>query len=254
MAICISAAKRDHLEYLDSGKRRRYPPPRRSGVTAMVARSALPHVNNDNARSSSTASLARSPRMQTAKTKKAPGASLRGLLFANRRRNYMVFGAVELLLGVVFFFAVFFLVLFLAVLFFAGAFLAGVVVGLVGVVEFCACAAYGTVDAPTKASRANAEINAFILILLRFLFGVRAGGRCRTCPGRTARPKIRANTNMFRRIGDKFHATVMRSSAHVARMSHAPWRNFLRRNCPERVAGRARRTQLRLATERIDQI
>ena len=62
------------------------------------------------------------------------------------------------------FFAVFFLVvLFFAVLFLAGAFLAVVVLG-VEEVELCACAAYGTVDAPTNASRANAEINAFILL------------------------------------------------------------------------------------------
>jgi hypothetical protein len=75
----------------------------------------------------------------------------------------MVFGAALLDFDVFFavFFAVFFFVLFLAVLFFAGAFLA-VVLGAV-VLEPCACAANGTVDAPTNASRANAEINAFIL-------------------------------------------------------------------------------------------
>ncbi len=74
----------------------------------------------------------------------------------------MVFGAELVLLGFeVFFFVVFFAVVFFAVLFFAGAFLA-VVLGAV-VLELCACAAYGTVDAPTNASRANAEINAFIL-------------------------------------------------------------------------------------------
>jgi hypothetical protein len=43
----------------------------------------------------------------------------------------------------------------------AGAFFA-VVLGAEEV-ELCACAAYGTVDAPTNASKANAEINAFIL-------------------------------------------------------------------------------------------
>ena len=74
----------------------------------------------------------------------------------------MVFGAELVLLGFeVFFFVVFLAVLFLAVLFLAGAFFA-VVLGAEEV-ELCACAAYGTVDAPTNASRANAEINAFIL-------------------------------------------------------------------------------------------
>jgi hypothetical protein len=74
----------------------------------------------------------------------------------------MVFGAELVLLGFeVFFFVVFLAVVFFAVLFFAGAFLA-VVLGAEEV-ELCACAAYGTVDAPTNASRANAEINAFIL-------------------------------------------------------------------------------------------
>jgi uncharacterized membrane protein len=78
----------------------------------------------------------------------------------------MVFGA-ELVLGfdvflVDAFLVVFFLVVFFAVLFLAGAFLAVVVLG-VEEVELCACATYGTVDAPTNASRANAEINAFIL-------------------------------------------------------------------------------------------
>jgi hypothetical protein len=86
----------------------------------------------------------------------------------------MVFGAeLVLVLGfdvfflvdaflVVFFLVVFFAVLFLAGAFLAGAFLAVVVLG-VEEVELCACATYGTVDAPTNASRANAEINAFIL-------------------------------------------------------------------------------------------
>ena len=69
----------------------------------------------------------------------------------------MVFGAELVLLG----FEVFFFEVFFAVLFLAGAFFA-VVLGAEEV-EFCACAAYGTVDAPTNASRANAEINAFIL-------------------------------------------------------------------------------------------
>jgi hypothetical protein len=76
----------------------------------------------------------------------------------------MVFGAELVLLGFVVFFEealFFFLVLFFAVLFLAGAFLAVVVLGVE--VELCACAANGTVDAPTNASRANAEINAFIL-------------------------------------------------------------------------------------------
>ena len=74
----------------------------------------------------------------------------------------MVFGAVLVLGFEVFFVAVFFLVLFFAALFLAGAFLAVEVV-LGAEDELCACAAYGTVDAPTNASRANAEINAFIL-------------------------------------------------------------------------------------------
>jgi hypothetical protein len=74
----------------------------------------------------------------------------------------MVFGAELVLLGFeVFFFVVFLAVLFFAVLFLAGAFFA-VVLGAEEV-ELCACAAYGTVDAPTNASKANAEINAFIL-------------------------------------------------------------------------------------------
>jgi hypothetical protein len=73
----------------------------------------------------------------------------------------MVFGAVLVAGFEDFFEAVFFFVLFFAALFLAGAFLA-VVLGAV-VLELCACAAYGTVDAPTNASRANAEINAFIL-------------------------------------------------------------------------------------------
>ncbi|HEX3972521.1 MAG TPA: hypothetical protein VHX19_14420 [Stellaceae bacterium] len=77
----------------------------------------------------------------------------------------------------------FFFVLFLAVLFLAGAFLA-VVLGAV-VLEPCACAANGTVDAPTNASRANAEINAFILDTPEVLFEVRAGGENRTCPDRS---------------------------------------------------------------------
>jgi len=72
----------------------------------------------------------------------------------------MVFGA-ELLLGFEVFLEVFFLAVFFAELFLAGAFLVVVVVG--AVVWPCACATYGTVDAPTNASRANAEINAFIL-------------------------------------------------------------------------------------------
>jgi len=97
--------------------------------------------------------------------KKAPGAHAPGAFLADRRRNYMVFGAELVLLGFDVFFAVFFvvffLVLFLAVLFLAGALL--VVVLCVLVVVFCACATYGTVDAPTNANRANAEINAFIL-------------------------------------------------------------------------------------------
>jgi hypothetical protein len=71
----------------------------------------------------------------------------------------MVFGAELVVLG--FFFAVFFLVVFFAVLFLAGAFLVVVVLGVE--VWLCACATYGTVDAPTNASKANAEINAFIL-------------------------------------------------------------------------------------------
>jgi hypothetical protein len=88
---------------------------------------------------------------------------LRGLFLADERRNYIVFGAELVVLGFeVFFVAVFFLVVFLAaVLFLAGAFFVVVVVG--AEVEPCACATYGTVDAPTNASRANAEINAFIL-------------------------------------------------------------------------------------------
>jgi len=92
--------------------------------------------------------------------KKAPGA-LQGLFLADLWRNYMVFGAV--LLGFDVFFDVFFLVLFFAELFLAGAFLAGAVVLGALVDVFCACATYGTVVAPTNASRANAEINAFIL-------------------------------------------------------------------------------------------
>ena len=82
----------------------------------------------------------------------------------------MVFGA-ELLLGFDVFFAVFF-ALFFFVVFFVVLFLAGalLVVEVLGVEELepCACATYGTVDAPTNASNANAEINAFILLLLRF--------------------------------------------------------------------------------------
>ncbi len=80
----------------------------------------------------------------------------------------MAFGAVldagfffAVFFFVIFFFAVFFFTLFFAVLFLAGAFLVVLVLG--AVVELCACATYGTVDAPTNASRANAEINAFIL-------------------------------------------------------------------------------------------
>jgi hypothetical protein len=83
----------------------------------------------------------------------------------------MVFGAELLVLGFDVFFAVFFvlffLVVFFAVLFVDGAFLLVVVLG-VDELEPCACATYGTVDAPTNASNANAEINAFISVLLRF--------------------------------------------------------------------------------------
>jgi hypothetical protein len=105
--------------------------------------------------------------------KKAPGAALRGLFLADRRRDYMVFGAELLVLGFDVFFALFFVVFFLVV-FFAVLFVAGALLVVVGAVLWllelapCACAAYGTVDAPTNASRANAEINAFILLLLRF--------------------------------------------------------------------------------------
>jgi hypothetical protein len=74
----------------------------------------------------------------------------------------MVFGAVLVAGFELFFEEVFFLVLFFAALFLAGAFLAVVVLGAV-VLEPCAFAVNGTVDAPTNASRANAEINAFIL-------------------------------------------------------------------------------------------
>ncbi|HEY3918846.1 MAG TPA: hypothetical protein VGL83_13690 [Stellaceae bacterium] len=79
----------------------------------------------------------------------------------------MVFG-VAVLGAALFFFAavVFFLVDFLAVLFFAGAFLAGagVAIEVLGDVLWpCACAVTnGTVDVPTNASSAKAEINAFI--------------------------------------------------------------------------------------------
>ena len=98
----------------------------------------------------------------------------------------MVFGAALLVAGFDVFFeeVVFFFVLFLAALFLAGAFLA-VVLGAVVVLELCACAANGTVDAPTNASRANAEINAFILDTPEVLFEVRAGGENRTCPDRS---------------------------------------------------------------------
>jgi hypothetical protein len=79
----------------------------------------------------------------------------------------MVFGAELELLGFDVFFALVFLVLFFLVLFFAVAFLTGalLVVEVLGAEELepCAFATYGTVDAPTNASRANAEINAFIL-------------------------------------------------------------------------------------------
>ncbi|HXR88101.1 MAG TPA: hypothetical protein VN728_14075 [Stellaceae bacterium] len=79
----------------------------------------------------------------------------------------MVFGAELVLLGFDVFFAVFFAVLFFLAVFFAVLFLAGAdlfVVEVLGVELWpCACATYGTVDAPTNASRANAEINAFIL-------------------------------------------------------------------------------------------
>jgi hypothetical protein len=84
----------------------------------------------------------------------------------------MVFGAELLLLGLEVFFAVFF-VLFFFVVFFA-VLLAGALFVVEGAALWlfelapCACAAYGTVDAPTNASKANAEINAFILVLLRF--------------------------------------------------------------------------------------
>jgi hypothetical protein len=108
----------------------------------------------------------------------------------------MVFGAALLVAGFDVFFeeVVFFFVLFLAALFLAGAFLAvvlgamvlgAVVLGAVVVLELCACAANGTVDAPTNASRANAEINAFILDTPEVLFEVRAGGENRTCPDRS---------------------------------------------------------------------
>jgi hypothetical protein len=103
----------------------------------------------------------------------------------------MVFGAALLVAGFDVFFeeVVFFFVLFLAALFLAGAFLAVVlgamVLGAVVVLELCACAANGTVDAPTNASRANAEINAFILDTPEVLFEVRAGGENRTCPDRS---------------------------------------------------------------------
>jgi hypothetical protein len=53
------------------------------------------------------------------------------------------------------------------------------------VLVFCACATTGTVDAPTNASRANAEINAFILDTPEVLLEVRAGGHRRTCPDRS---------------------------------------------------------------------
>jgi len=77
----------------------------------------------------------------------------------------MVFGAEEVVLGLEVFFAAFFVLFFLEVFFavlLAGALLVVVVLWL-ELLEPCACAAYGTVDAPTNASRANAEINAFIL-------------------------------------------------------------------------------------------
>ncbi|HWE72551.1 MAG TPA: hypothetical protein VG328_05270 [Stellaceae bacterium] len=96
----------------------------------------------------------------------------------------MVFGAVLVEGFEDFFEEVFFFVLFFAELFFAGAFLA-VVLGAVVVLELCACAAKGTVDAPTNASRANAEINAFILGTPEVLLEVRAGGENRTCPDRS---------------------------------------------------------------------
>jgi hypothetical protein len=81
----------------------------------------------------------------------------------------MVFGAELLLLGFDVFLAAAFLVLFFLVDFFAVLFLTGalLVIELLGADEDedepCAFATYGTVDAPTNASRANAEINAFIL-------------------------------------------------------------------------------------------
>ncbi|HEY1504708.1 MAG TPA: hypothetical protein VGF92_10440 [Stellaceae bacterium] len=79
----------------------------------------------------------------------------------------MVFGAELALEPLVFFFAVFLLLfffeLFFAVLLVEGDLVVVVVVPDVDELEPCACAAYGTVDAPTNASRANAEINAFIL-------------------------------------------------------------------------------------------
>jgi hypothetical protein len=143
----------------------------------------------------------------------------------------MVFGAAAVLGFVVFFFAatVFFLVVFFAADFFAGAFLAGagavalglLVLGLV--VELCACAVTnGTVDVPTNASRANAEIIAFILGTPKFLV-VRAGGRCRTCPGRTFdRLQYARNTNMFRSIGDKFRAPMRRIRARHDASSRVP--------------------------------
>ena len=84
----------------------------------------------------------------------------------------MVFGAELLVLGFDVFFAVFFVVLFFLLVFFVVLLVLGalLVVEVLGVeeVEPCACATYGTVDAPTNASNANAEINAFILVLLRF--------------------------------------------------------------------------------------
>jgi hypothetical protein len=105
---------------------------------------------------------------------KAPGAALRGLYFADRRQNYMGFGAAGAVLVAAgfflagaFFLVVFFVVDFFAGAFFAGAFFAGAVAAgaeVVGAV-LCACAVTnGTVDAPTNASRANAEINAFIFM------------------------------------------------------------------------------------------
>jgi hypothetical protein len=158
---------------------------------------------------------------------KAPGASLRGLFSTDERRNYMVFGAAVVAAGfaaagfVVFFAAVFlaavFLVaVFLAVVFFAVAFLAGaavlaagaVVEGLVVVLVLCACAVTnGTVDAPTNASRANAEINAFILGLLSVFLGCGQEGVAAPVPVEPSTDAKRADTNMFRRIGDKFRAS-----------------------------------------------